>query len=298
MSIQENRYKRLPNTNQFGIYYGIDDEGRKSLFVKLRRKPNLSHPGKYLIFASNRRTDDLWAFTVSIDDSKYEGVFKKLIYDLVDTVQSTSNSIVAERLFLQRFDEWKSLFNQRIEKKLDFAKTVGLAGELYFIQKFLIQKFGIISSIKGWSGPIGADKDFQIGQEWFEVKTKSLNKLTVHINSHTQLISQRNGFLVVIPYEKSSISNIHSMNLLDLYKNISDQIVDVDLQKEFDTKLANMDFVPHEEYREINLEFHNIEFYEVDKEFPKVSVSGNSNAIVGVEYDIFLPELQKFKIEE
>lgn len=187
MKIEENKYKRLPNTHSFGLYTGFDNIGRTSLFVKLSKKPSFTTSSKYLIFEYNKRHDGLWALTVSIAEQQYVDVFNKLVADLVNTVCGINNSLVAERMFIQRFIAWKTLFEKEVTSMLDFSKIVGLAGELYFLSEFMFAKYGIVNSLNAWSGPLGADKDFSINDTWFEVKTKSLKKDTIHLNSNSDL---------------------------------------------------------------------------------------------------------------
>lgn len=297
MDKAENKYKRIPATKALGIYLGTDEKNRPSMFVKLVRKPKLSYDGEHLIFDCTKRSDGLWALTVSITKLEYEGVFNQLVYDLADTVKVNTNQVIAERVFMQRFDEWKNLFNIKIENILGYSQIIGLVGELYFMYKYLFNKYGVSKSIKSWGGPIGADKDFQVDDIWYEVKSKSLNKATIHFNSQTQLFSENVGYLIVNSYEKSSLSNTSSLNLLDLYNLISDKIRSISLQKEFDIKLANLDFVPRDEYRDINVVFHNIDFYRVDETFPQVNVSEDSSAITNIEYDLYLPAVQSYREE-
>jgi hypothetical protein len=297
MIAEENKYKRIPKTENFGIYLGSDNKGRTSMFVKLTKKPKFNSSSKYLIYDYNKRQDGFWALTVSIAEQKYLGVFIKLVYDLVDTVREEHSSLVAERIFIQRFNEWKTMFEHGVTSTLDYRKIVGLAGELYFMSEFLVEKYGIIDSLNSWSGPNGAEKDFNINNIWFEVKTKSLNKDTIHLNSKSQLVSNRTGYLTVVSYEKSSSANVNSTNLFELYQKISSLITTQSLQAEFDRKLANLNFVPDEKYKEINLEFHEIVFYEVNEGFPDISNVEIDEAITNIEYDLYLPRINQFKVE-
>lgn len=297
MKIEENRYKRIPNTHSFGVYIGLDNIGRTSMFVKLSKKPTFTTSSKYLIFEYNKRHDGLWALTVAIAEQKYIGVFKKLVADLVDTVSGLDNSLVAERMFIQRFVEWKTLFEKEVTSMLDYNKIVGLVGELYFLNEFMVEKYGIVDSLNAWSGPLGADKDFNINDTWYEVKTKFFKKDTIHLNNQTQLISNNIGYLTIISYEKSSSANSNSTNLFDIYHKISSLIETQSLQLEFDRKLSNLNFIPDEKYKEINLLFHQIEFYEVNERFPRISNFGYEKVITNIEYDLFLPELKQYKVE-
>lgn len=297
MKIEENKYKRIPNTPNFGLYIGVDNLGRTSMFVKLSKKPTFPTSSKYLIFEYNKRHDEFWALTVAIAEQQYIGVFNKLISDLVDTVSEVDNKLVAERMFIQRFIEWKTLFEKEVTSMLDFYKIVGLAGELYFFSEYMIGKYGIEASLNAWSGPLGADKDFNINNRWYEVKTKSLKKDTIHLNSHTQLISIDIGYLTVVSYEKSSIANSNSTNLFDLYHKISNLIESQILQLDFDRKLANVNFIPDEKYKEINLLFHKIDFYEVNEKFPQISNIEFDKVITNIEFNLFLPGLKQYKVE-
>lgn len=297
MNFEENKYQRLPNTHSFGLYIGLDSVGRTSLFVKLSKKPTFANGSKYLIFEYSKRQDGLWALIVSISEQRYVGVFNKLVVDLAETVNGNDNSIVAERLFIQRFNEWKTLFEKQVTSMLDFNKIVGLAGELHFLKEYMFNKYGIENSLNAWSGPIGADKDFNINDTWYEVKTKLLKKDTVHINSHTQLHSDYVGYLTIVSYEKSSLANSLATNLFDLYYKISELIEEQHLQLQFDRKLASLNFVPDEKYKEINLLFHQIEFYEVNDNFPKLLNTELDKVMINIEYDLFLPGLKQYKVE-
>lgn len=297
MPIEENKYKRIPNTKAFGIYTGVDNEGRTSLFVKLSKKPNFPTSSKYLIFEYNKRQDGLWAFIVSIAESKYNGVFNKLVLDLVETITEIDNRLTAERMFIKRFLEWKTLFEKEVNEILEFNEIVGLVGELYFLTEFMFGKYGVVNSLHSWSGPIGADKDFVINKTWYEVKTKSSKKDTIHLNNDKQLMANNMGYLTIIPFDKSSLTDSNSVNLFDLYHKISDLIDTAKLQEEFDRKLAMINFIPNEKYKSINFVFYPIEFYRVNENFPKISNLVSDKVIKNIEYDLVITELKAYKVE-
>lgn len=296
MNIEENKYSRIPGTNYFGIYIGFDNDGRTSMFVKLKRKPNFLKINQYLIYDYNRRTDGLWAMTVSIADEKYAGVFHKLVIDLVEMTKDESASL-AERVFIARFNEWKTMFEKKLIQDLDFYKIVGLAGELYFLNEYMIKKYGISQSIASWIGPSGAEKDFMTNDSWYEVKTKSRSKDIIHISNHGQLSSENMGYLTIISYEKSSSVDEKSTNLIQLYQKIKKIISNDYLQIEFDKKLASIGFVPDEKYETHNFIFHKIDFYKVDGSFPSVLSKDETKAITNIKYDIYVPGISQFRIE-
>lgn len=297
MISEENSYTRINGTDNFGIYLGLDNDGRTSMFVKLSRKPVINFKNTHLIYDYNKRNDGLWALTVSINEHKYTGVFHKLVYDLVDMVRDSNNHIIAERLFLRRFIEWKTLFEESINLEMNFNEVVGLAGELYFLKEFMFERYGVKNSLLAWCGPNGSDKDFILNKVWFEIKTKSFNKKVIHLSNENQLQSKDIGYLTIISYEKSSLTNLESTNLIKLYESICDLISSQSLRIEFDKKLISLNFLPDSKYQDINLEFKEIEFYEINEVFPKVDTGVLHEAITNIKYDLFLPAIKNFRVE-
>lgn len=297
MTNSSNKYTRISKTHHFGIHVGFDEFNRSSLFVKLSKKPNLAFSNKYLFYECNQRKDQRWGLTISLMDEQYKDVFSKLVDDLVQTVLSTNNPLVAERKFINRFIEWQSLFEKEVNSSLSFTQIVGLLGELYFLKEFMIPKYGANKSLAYWVGPTGADKDFILEQTWYEVKTKSINKEFIHLNSNTQLVSENIGYLTVLTYEKTSIENSKSINLFNLYSDILYSLQLEDLKETFKKKLRDLNFVLDEKYKEVNIQIHNIEFYEVNEHFPRISLDSLENIIFNINYDLFLPGIQQYKTE-
>ncbi|RNE16610.1 PD-(D/E)XK motif protein [Lacticaseibacillus paracasei] len=296
--MEPNHFTRLPNTVIFGIYEGVDDFGRKSFLVKLSKDPQFKFKTKYLVYAIRQRSiDDQWAMTVSIDDNRYTGVFQALINDLADVTRQVSDQQAAERLFLQRFNTWRTLFVNKIEDQMGFLAIIGLAGELLFLKEKIIPEYGADTAIISWNGPDGGDKDFVTANEWFEIKTKSFSKPTVHINNTIQLAPEGPGRLVVIPYSKSTAADPETYTLMGLYEDISGMIDNEDMRTAFERKLANVGFVPDDKYRDPSFRFHPFEQYRVDAGFPHVKFDPRESAISRIEYDLYLPDLQRFRIE-
>ncbi|TCI53776.1 PD-(D/E)XK motif protein [Exiguobacterium sp. SH1S21] len=296
MTIEENQYKRITGTDNFGIYIGTDNNGRTSMFVKLKNKPKYRNGNKYLIYDFNKRSDNLWAMTVSISDQRFSGVFDKLVNDLVEITQNKS-ILLAERIFINRFNEWKTMFDKKVSLDLDYSQMVGLAGELYFLYEYMFKKYGIHESITSWTGPNGAEKDFITNDTWYEIKTKRLNKDTVHVNNQMQLSSESIGYLAIVSYESSSQLNKRATNLLQLYEKINALLETKETQIEFENKLLHLGFIPNENYKEFNFLFHDIDFYMVDSSFPKIHKDDSAHAITNVKYDIYLPGIMQYRIE-
>lgn len=295
--MSNNKYTRIPDTETLGIYLGEDDRGRSSMFIKLSKKPSFTLQNKHLHYECNKRSDNLWALTVSIIDEAYISVFYKLVFDLVDTLKEATSTVIAERLFIKRFTEWQKLFEQSYLKKLNQKEIIGLIGELFFLDKYIIPRYGELKGINSWCGPLGTNKDFIIDNLWFEVKTKSVNNNTIHISNESQLKSKDKGYLCIVEFEYSSPVNILAFNLISLYHKILNSIDSKNLKIKFQKKLSLLNFSLNKEYEEINLEFTNTIFYIVDKNFPKIANEPFEKVFINLKYEIFLPGINEFKVE-
>lgn len=292
-----NQYRRIKDTMLFGFYIGTDDQGRFSFLVKLSKDPRLSFNSKFLLCTIRQRTvDTAWAMTVSIDDERYQGVFKTMVDDLVATVSGADSAIAAEQLFLARFNDWRTLFAKRVERKLDRATIIGLAGELYFISKVVLPKFGPQVAIASWGGPESTNQDFTFDFGWVEIKTRGSNKATVHISNSKQLTGEGPGQLVILPIIFSTKEDKKAHSLMSLYDEIAARITDLDCKLEFERKLALVGFVPDHKYLEPCFRFEQFEYYQVTSEFPRIVQGTQPPAISAIEYDLYVPDLTKFQV--
>lgn len=295
--MNNNQYKRELDSDVLGVYSGTDEFGRNSLFVKLKNKPKLSFESSLLVSKTTLRKDRFWAFQVSLTDNNYFGVFRVLITDLVEIVSREKLQTLAERKLIQRYSEWQHLFEQVRKERLSDLQIQGLIGELYFLNFKLIPFIGIDRSISSWLGPEAGNRDVQLENTWFEVKTKSVNRDSVVISNKNQLISDQEGFLTIISVEKTSEMNSNSYNLLTLNKLIMEQIFNKENERRYLEKLAKMKFVPHDIYKEHSYDVKNIQYFLVNKNFPRVEIP-NDGSIINLKYELNLPKINDFEKEE
>lgn len=298
LTLKSNQFKRNSESEIIDVYSGIDDLNRPAILIKLKKKPIIEIKTQVLETNINRRKDNMWALLVSLTNNNLIGVFQQLSIDLINSISDEKNQIIAERKLIQRYNQWQSLFEEEAKKKLDFKGVQGLLGELYFINNILIPKQGVTKAISSWIGPIGGNKDFQLENTWFEIKTKSVNKDTIHISNKNQLLSEQVGYLTVVDCEKTSVEILNSINLITLYEEICNKISDENILSEFMKKLANMNFIPSEYYKQFNFLVQRITFYEVSDNFPLIVLPPLEKAIYNLKYDLFLPALTKYIKEE
>lgn len=298
LTLNSNGFIRNAESEIIDVYSGLDDFKRPAILVKLKKKPRVEIKTQVLETNINQRKDNMWALLISLTNNKLIGVFEKLSKDLISSISDEKNQIIAERKLIQRYNEWQCLFEEEANKKLDFNSVQGLLGELYFINNILIPKQGAKKAISSWIGPNGGNKDFQLESTWFEIKTKSANKDIIHISNKNQLFSEQVGYLTIIDCEKTSSEACNSINLTVLYEDICNQIKDESILIDFIGKLANLNFIPSEYYKQFNFAVQGIKFYEVNDNFPQIILPTLENAICNLRYDLFLPALTDHIKEE
>ena len=93
---------------------------------------------------------------------------------------------------------------KKVSCSLSNEKEQGLFGELYFLDKYMIPKYGVDNSINAWTGPLGYNKDFSINNTWYEIKTIGVNSTCINISSLSQLSSDIPGILTILGLKKMS----------------------------------------------------------------------------------------------
>ena len=294
----DNKYKRDARADILDIYFGKDSEERSSLLIILKKKPFILIKSKFLSTEIGLREDNNWAFQVSLTDEKYIGVFKILVSDLINTIENVVHQEAAEKKIINRYNEWQKLFDDRADAELTFFQIQGLVGELYFLKYELFKMYGVNEAIRGWIGPNGANKDFVFEDEWYEVKTKSINKDYVHISNNMQLESNVPGLLVVISCQRTSELSNSAYSLMKLHRSIIEEMCNDELLEIYFEKLAQLDFIPDEAYEEPLFDIAKPKYYCVDSQFPKVKKEEDDKAIFNIRYDLYLPVLEKYTVED
>lgn len=293
-SLEERKYRRLDTDISTDLYVGIFDKKycfvvrgntkrinfKSSLVVDIRIE-QFSISQKQLIF--------------SLNNEKYFDIFLKFINDVIETLKQTRHSHID--VAYERWLLWKNVFSGN--KEMFSEKQIrGLLAELYFMKKELANKVGICNAIYSWGGPNFHKKDFEIQDQWFEVKS-SLNKnAIIKISSLSQLDSEVPGVLVVVDLERTTTVNVHSVNILCLINEIMDQIEDLTVRELFVSKLSNLNFIYDENFKEYCFEIKGLSYFKVDDFFPRLTFKNVAAEIVNCKYELDRLSLETYKIEE
>ena len=100
--------------------------------------------------------------------------------DMLNTIDAVSDDETAYNTLRSCYSSWKELFKP-VKTPMSEMQTMGLIGELLFLEEFMIPAYGISTALDSWAGPDMAHKDFSLDNTWFEVKTIRSGKDAVTI---------------------------------------------------------------------------------------------------------------------
>lgn len=281
------------------VFYGRDYKGRLCLALVTPFSAQMPKPTKLLDFSQTKVGHDFWTY-ISLADEEVRSSFFALCEDIVDSIFPLSDQKAAFQSVLDRIRVWKRMFASK-SSPLSEEKIQGLFGELFFIDEYLIHKFGKEKAIKAWGGPLGMSKDFSVGLDWFEVKCASANEESVKISSHEQLLSDNPGHLVIVKVEKmpeafnNGISTINALfEKIKLTLNDAPELLD-----EFMEKISKVGYVPDDSYDKYKYKVVGMNFYKVDENFPRLtSPSSFGKAISAISYNLLINAIKPYCEED
>ena len=273
--------KKLNIHSVIGVYYGLSKDGNYRIaFLSSSVAPKIESTKMLRVTQGEESANTYWTcFDLLHHDAKK--VFFTFCVNLIDAVTDIYDEQKALYALKKRYITWKTMFRHDSSNKLSKEVLQGLFGELYFMKKYMLDRFGAAVAVQAWSGPDVKSKDYAVDTEWFEVKTVGANTSTVHISSLAQLSSDHDGHLIVIKAEAMSdqFSNGES-SIGELFDYIFAQINDETAEGIFLSKLSAFGFDSSDESFMSKFDVKSMTPYKVSGDFPRLT-----------EKDITRPEI-------
>jgi hypothetical protein len=215
-------------------------------------------------------------------------IFIVFIEDIINSLLDINDSENALIIISKRINYWKKLFGKFSTNLLTPQKQRGLFGELYFLNKLLIEKNNK-QVINAWKAPNGTNQDFYINAKTIEVKTTISNSQTIKISNEYQLDISGLDKLFIAFYKLYEFPE--GITLLSLINDIRMLLnSEIDLLNIFNVKLINLGVLPEleDEYNEIGYSVRGEKYYDVTSEFPKITALMVNESISKISYGIDL----------
>ena len=288
-------YKRINSNHPMNIYIGYNEKGNQSLAI-ISTKCNVDYESTKLINVELKvRNDGDYVLSFNLLDDSFSDIFYQFVSDIIDKSYNLKDySPIA--FVIERWKKWINMFKNPRNVFLSENEVRGLLGELIYLEKYMFNKYGIDKSLESWIGSSLSHKDFEINDTWYELKTIRENALTVTISSMEQLDSNEKGELVLVKLEPSNESINEPIKLNDYIQRIESNFLNDHQLNVFKEKLDERKYFYTLEYDKYVYSIKSIDHYEVNEEFPRFKVSDLPNSIARVSYDLYIKEIENFKI--
>ena len=289
--------KKLNIHSVIGVYYGLSKDGNYRIaFLSSSVAPKIESTKMLRVTQGEEAANTYWTcFDLLQHDAKK--VFFTFCANLIDAVTDIYDEQKALYALKKRYITWKTMFRRDSANKLSREVLQGLFGELYFMKKYMLDRFGAAVAVQAWSGPDFKSKDYAVDTEWFEVKTVGANTTTVHISSLAQLSSDHDGHLIVVKAESMSdqFSNGES-SIEELFKYIFAQINDETAEGIFLSKLSAFGFDSSDESFMSKFDVKSMTSYKVSGDFPRLTEKDITRPeICDVSYSLIINSLKDYK---
>ena len=288
--------KKLNVHSVIGVYYGLCKDGNYRIaFLSSSVAPKIESTKILRVTQGEEAANTYWTcFDLLQHDAKK--VFFTFCANLIDAVTDIYDEQKALYALKKRYITWKTMFRRDSANKLSREALQGLFGELYFMAKYMLDRFGAAVAVQAWGGPDFKSKDYAVDTEWFEVKTVGANTTTVHISSLAQLSSNHDGHLIVIKAEAMSdqFSNGES-SVEELFNYIFALINDETAEGIFLSKLSAFGFDSSDESFMSKFNVKSMVSYKVNDDFPRLTEKDITRPeICDVSYSLIINSLKDY----
>ena len=294
-----NNQKKVNSNSMVKVYYGLTKDGFQRLSFLSKSKPPKIESTKMLKVIQGEEGEGNYWTCFDLLNAEFKKIFYLFCDDLVNTLDSINDETKELNVIKERFSIWKIMF-KKVSNSLTSEKEQGLYGELYFLDNYMIDKYGVNEAINSWAGPLGYNKDFSINDIWYEVKTTSVNSTSVKISSLNQLSSDLPGYLTLVRIEKMSEEfNNEKCSILELFNSIIGKISDNEIKETFINKVLEYGFNPETDFQKNKYIVDKITLFEVKDSFPRLTEKDiKYQEIDNVTYEIIIRTIEKYKVEE
>jgi ribosomal protein L30/L7E len=137
------------------------------------------------------------ALLVELRDAQFRDLFATLVADLVDRLPPAEDDAAIVGTISNRLRRWQDLL-RRYQTGMALELQRGLFAELTVIEDLTRKGVAVAWLVAGWSGPMGAEQDFELPTVSLEVKARAATRKTVRIASEYQLADRDDDGEVVL----------------------------------------------------------------------------------------------------
>lgn len=237
-----------------------------------------------------------------LHDSLHRDLFYRLCQDILSctVVAATEKEMV--QVALSRTWRWHHLLRGGSDGRLTPEAQKGLIGELQVLERHLLRVLSARDAVMAWTGPLGAPKDFAVGQVGIEVKSRRGGTAPcVKINSETQL--DDTGlvalFLIVTHHDRAPVDSGEGATLTDVVNRVRTTVhqLDVGMLERFENLLIAAGFRWADDYSDARWLEGPVNAFRVSAGFPRLAAPDIPAGVSAVSYTISMNECNAFSVD-
>jgi hypothetical protein len=240
-------------------------------------------------------------YTIILLEKELTDIFTMFIEDIIEKLNTVSESQQALTLINQRVNYWKKLFSRANGELLSAEKQRGLFGELFFLRILLQNTSDHKEVLRSWRGAESANQDFTRNRNAVEIKTSKANSPSVHISNEQQLdfAAWDHLFLGLISVTETTGDQNSLAGIIEEIQGLVNH--DTELILDFETRLERVGISTDmiENYDEISYSVNSRRFFRIQEGFPVILKGTLQNeAIYNVKYQIDIASCNSFEVSE
>lgn len=290
-------FQLLDATHPLRFYIGKEMSGELLFLLVAEDRPPVVRNMRAVSIRSFERSDGDWSLLFRLDQNELANIFGLLCEDLVNATRSIPRNVAAMRFVSNRLRNWRRLLEVGQHGILSSDEVRGLFGELLVLGEYISSGIDANVAVRAWSGPFGADQDFQFSDIVCEVKTIHPTASSVIISSERQLYSEVPKFVLHVVALEEDEENGQSLNSL-VGATRSALFTDIDALAAFDERINEMGYLMRDEYNQPILNTAYEARYNVSADFPRFAPTDMPIGVSKLRYHISLAHCEQFKIKE
>ena len=296
--------RRVDPKLQWNLYWAVDADGSCLLILQHARE---SRPGNKMpnlrgleIEARLPQSGKHGLLVIRLKESQQREIFHRLCLDIVEATHSARSEDEAIERFLARTWRWHRLLRGGRDRRLSDEEQKGLIGELRLMHQHLLPSIGIEASVKSWTGPLDAPKDFEIGRICIEAKARRGAAIpSVAISTEHQLDTAGLDalFLHVTEVTGTSEDDPEGITVTNVARHVLDeiQIQDPSVVELFGERLMAAGFDWADDYNDKKWLIGPEQVFEVVEGFPRITPRMYPTGATNVRYSISLQDCEPFR---
>ncbi|CAM5467089.1 PD-(D/E)XK motif protein [Streptomyces aurantiogriseus] len=226
-------------------------------------------------------------------------VFNPLVTDVAEKVREASGAAEALTAAVDRFGRWQDLLRTVARDGLGPEARRGLYGELHLLGRHLLSSISQSDAVDAWTGPTGANQDFQLPEVAIETKTSVAKRpRSVHIASERQLDGTGTPTLLLALAVLDERRGGSGESLNRCVDRIRQQLTSASARARFDGRLVQVGYLPGQRdlYDEPRYTLRDLHFWHVREGFPRIVEKDLPEGVGDCSYNIGISGLGDYRV--